>query len=158
MGLEAALSCDQIATKEVAAVTAAAEKEAEKKKRQAEFEAKTGKSSVNKKAEKKEVAKGLVLGKGSSAFRAYLTRDSNSSNLEASCLKAVTSPLSVTDAAFLSELLTATNQICKPKIPKGTRDSEPEQMSIREKTFAIIKGVFQGHGAVGAPLTPIFSR
>lgn len=158
LSLEAMLSCDQLATKEVAAVTAAAEKEAEKKKRQAEYEAKTGKSSVNKKAEKKqEAGKGLILGKGSSAFRTYLLRDSQASNLETSCLKAVTSPLTVSDAGFLNELLTATNQICKPKLPKGTRDSEPEQMSIREKTFAIIKGVFQGHGAVGID-TPVFER
>lgn len=43
----------------------------------------------------------------------------------------------------------------KPKIPKGTRDSTPEQMVIREKAFKVIETVFNRHGAVGID-TPVF--
>lgn len=43
----------------------------------------------------------------------------------------------------------------QPKVPKGTRDSTPEQMAIREQAFSIIKGVFLRHGAVGID-TPVF--
>jgi len=43
----------------------------------------------------------------------------------------------------------------RPKVPKGTRDSTPEQMAIREKAFAIITGAFKRHGAVGID-TPVF--
>jgi hypothetical protein len=43
----------------------------------------------------------------------------------------------------------------KPKIGKGTRDTTPEQMAIREKAFAKILDVFRAHGAVGID-TPVF--
>ncbi len=41
------------------------------------------------------------------------------------------------------------------KVPKGTRDIKPEQMMIRERAFAMIKSVFQRHGAVQID-TPVF--
>jgi histidyl-tRNA synthetase len=41
------------------------------------------------------------------------------------------------------------------KIPKGTRDTLPEQSAVREHAFSIIKSVFQRHGAVGID-TPVF--
>lgn len=43
----------------------------------------------------------------------------------------------------------------KPKVPKGTRDSTPEEITIREMAFSIIKGVFLSYGAVGID-TPVF--
>lgn len=43
------------------------------------------------------------------------------------------------------------------KPPKGTRDIGPEAMSVRENAFAVIKGVFQRHGAVAID-TPVFER
>ena len=43
----------------------------------------------------------------------------------------------------------------KPKVPKGTRDYLPEQMSIRDKAFTIIRRVFKRHGAVEID-TPVF--
>ena len=43
----------------------------------------------------------------------------------------------------------------KPKCAKGTRDMTPTQMAIREKAFAIIKGVFKQHGASEID-TPVF--
>ena len=42
----------------------------------------------------------------------------------------------------------------KPKIAKGARDFMPEQMSIREKAFAVITAVFKRHGAVSID-TPV---
>ena len=41
------------------------------------------------------------------------------------------------------------------KVPKGTRDSTPEQMVIREKAFNLIKAIFTRHGAVSID-TPVF--
>ena len=43
----------------------------------------------------------------------------------------------------------------KPKIPKGTRDFTPLQMSIRRKAFDTITQVFTRHGAVEID-TPVF--
>lgn len=43
----------------------------------------------------------------------------------------------------------------KPKIAKGTRDYLPEQMMIRQQAFAIIRRVFESHGAVEID-TPVF--
>lgn len=43
----------------------------------------------------------------------------------------------------------------KPKVAKGTRDYLPEQMSIRDKAFTIIRRVFKRHGAVEID-TPVF--
>ncbi|KAL5719498.1 histidine--tRNA ligase [Ranunculus cassubicifolius] len=42
-----------------------------------------------------------------------------------------------------------------PKLPKGTRDFAKEQMTIREKAFAIIQKVFKRHGATALD-TPVF--
>ncbi|KAL5719630.1 histidine--tRNA ligase [Ranunculus cassubicifolius] len=42
-----------------------------------------------------------------------------------------------------------------PKLPKGTRDFAKEQMTIREKAFAIIQNVFKRHGAIALD-TPVF--
>lgn len=43
----------------------------------------------------------------------------------------------------------------KVKVPKGTRDFDPEQMAIREKAFGIVTSVFKRHGAVTIE-TPVF--
>lgn len=43
----------------------------------------------------------------------------------------------------------------KPKIPKGARDCQPEQMEVRERCFGIIRGAFKRHGAVEID-TPVF--
>ena len=42
-----------------------------------------------------------------------------------------------------------------PKIPKGTRDSDPLQMSIKSKAIQMIKDVYIKHGAVEID-TPVF--
>ena len=56
----------------------------------------------------------------------------------------------------MSEILQVHNEECrKPKCAKGTRDMIPEQMAIRENAFAIIKGVFEKHGAAQID-TPVF--
>jgi len=43
----------------------------------------------------------------------------------------------------------------KPKIAKGARDFQPDQMAIREVAFGKITGVFKRHGAVSID-TPVF--
>ena len=35
-----------------------------------------------------------------------------------------------------------------PKVVKGARDFEPQQMAVRQEAFEIIRGVFRRHGAV----------
>lgn len=105
------------------------------------------------------------MGNGTASFREFVTKTTNFSPITtaSACtsthqefMKAV-SPLAAPVSAELEKLLTATNQVCKPKIPKGTRDSTPEQISIREKCFAMITQVFRRHGAVGID-TPVFER
>lgn len=56
--------------------------------------------------------------------------------------------------------MTFCNELCcqstrKPKIPKGTRDFMPSQMTIREIAFSKIVNVFKRHGAVAID-TPVF--
>ena len=43
----------------------------------------------------------------------------------------------------------------KPKIAKGTRDSDPTTMAVRENAFKIIKDIFKKHGALEID-TPVF--
>jgi histidyl-tRNA synthetase len=45
--------------------------------------------------------------------------------------------------------------IAKP--PKGTRDTGPEAMAVRNRAFALVTAVFQRHGAVAID-TPVFER
>ena len=65
------------------------------------------------------------------------------------------------DRSLLSELEKSIDGLLsggmqrKPKVPKGTRDYLPEQMSIRDKAFTIIRRVFKRHGAVEID-TPVF--
>jgi histidyl-tRNA synthetase len=58
--------------------------------------------------------------------------------------------------AVFDEILESKNEERrKPKCAKGTRDMTPLQMSIRERAFNIIKGVFKRHGASEID-TPVF--
>mmetsp|Transcript_5824 Transcript_5824/g.24509 ORF Transcript_5824/g.24509 Transcript_5824/m.24509 type:complete len:222 (-) Transcript_5824:1990-2655(-) len=41
------------------------------------------------------------------------------------------------------------------KVPKGTRDFDPQEMAIRERAFSIVTSVFKRHGAVAID-TPVF--
>lgn len=43
------------------------------------------------------------------------------------------------------------------KVPKGTRDADPEAMAVRESAFSLVSSVFQRHGAVSID-TPVFER
>ncbi|KAL6767539.1 TSH1 [Auxenochlorella protothecoides x Auxenochlorella symbiontica] len=46
-------------------------------------------------------------------------------------------------------------RVAKPKIPKGTRDFKPDQMTIKQEAFEKITAVFKRHGAVSID-TPVF--
>ena len=67
----------------------------------------------------------------------------------------------LSDPTLLSELERTVDGLLsgglqrKPKVPKGTRDYLPEQMSIRDEAFGIIRRVFKRHGAVEID-TPVF--
>ena len=56
---------------------------------------------------------------------------------------------------YLSELIEAKKAFRNPECPKGTKDTSPEEMVIREKAFRQITNVFHRHGAVGID-TPVF--
>eukprot|EP00457_Paulinella_chromatophora_P000983 gb/GEZN01000985.1/.p1 GENE.gb/GEZN01000985.1/~~gb/GEZN01000985.1/.p1 ORF type:complete len:1094 (+),score=229.87 gb/GEZN01000985.1/:27-3284(+) len=58
---------------------------------------------------------------------------------------------------LLEQVLAPVVQFVKAKEPKGTRDTDPFQMAVRNKAFGIIRGTFDRHGAVGID-TPIFER
>jgi histidyl-tRNA synthetase len=121
-----------------------------------------------------KAAKGLVLANGTRAIRAHLSTALPSSLID---------PLHVVEAnawrTLLTPLLAGAQQVGRSaKIPKGTRDTQPEQMAVREAAFAKILRVclalsthlllafisiicaflfqiFRAHGAVGID-TPVF--
>ena len=53
------------------------------------------------------------------------------------------------------EMASHNEQQRKAKLPKGTKDSDPTQMAIKNYCMNIIKGVFKKHGAVEID-TPVF--
>lgn len=57
----------------------------------------------------------------------------------------------------LYHLDTMSNKKIVAKTPKGTRDTGPEAMAVRERAFSLISSVFQRHGAVSID-TPVFER
>lgn len=168
--LEASINLQALGVKEASMLEAFAKKEADKKKKQAEHAAKM--AALGKKVKVKEDKKagkvkgGLALGSGTAAFRTFLAEAASfAAAASAADFQGVQERVGHTLDALqnrtlannLTLMLTATNQVCKPKIPKGTRDSTPEQMSIRDKAFGIIHKVFRSHGAVGID-TPVFER
>lgn len=163
LALEAAYSLALLGQQEREALKAAEEVAKKKKEREAEVlarlaaegkKASAGGEKKKEKVKKDQSAGGMVLGKGTATFRSWFGVACEGNVQE--CVS-VLHPKQLTLEDKLGLLLTSTNQICKPKIPKGTRDSDPEQMSIREKCFDLIKGVFLRHGAVGID-TPVFER
>jgi len=96
--------------------------------------------------------KGIRLGFGTQKFRSFLGAQ------PVSKLNQLLDPFAEKPygtANHLEELLASSNQKSKPKIPKGTKDTEPESMAVQEKAFGIIRRVFRRHGAVGID-TPVF--
>lgn len=168
LAFEAAFSLQAIGISQAEAKKVALEREAKKKAKEAEMAAKFAAQGKKMKAKKEKKKKGASdgIGKGTSSFQQYLQEGekgfvalTTSEQLIARVegVEALLDPACPGLGARMSTLLTTTNQVCKPKIPKGTRDSSPEQMAIREKVFSLIKGVFQRHGAVGID-TPVFER
>jgi len=117
-------------------------------KKRAEKEAK---AAAKRKAKEAKAAGGSaalssIFGAGTSAIYPLLSKCNN-----------------LSDPTLLSELEKTVDGLLsggmqrKPKVPKGTRDYLPEQMSIRSQAFSIIRRVFQRHGAVEID-TPVFER
>lgn len=158
----------ELAEAAVAAKTAKEKREAESRKKRENQETSTGvedekqrkkrEEKLRKKAEKeaqKAAKKGatqtLRIGDGCRSFRQFIM------NQGSSVTAAVDPFITPVLDEVLTTILTPSNQICKPKIPKGMRDTTPFQMAVRQKAFKIIKGVFLSHGAVGID-TPCFER
>eukprot|EP01026_Neomeris_dumetosa_P006189 TRINITY_DN11967_c0_g2_i1.p2 TRINITY_DN11967_c0_g2~~TRINITY_DN11967_c0_g2_i1.p2 ORF type:complete len:166 (-),score=18.65 TRINITY_DN11967_c0_g2_i1:42-539(-) len=109
---------------------------------------------------------GFAIGKGSEVVLKYFENqistevDNHNHDIDNQFIKVLQSL-----QADNHELLTMLNELKtvmeanatrrKPKLPKGTRDFLPTQMSIREEAFAIIQNVFRRHGAVSID-TPVF--
>ncbi|GAA0168694.1 aminoacyl-tRNA synthetase [Lithospermum erythrorhizon] len=107
----------------------------------------------NKKSEKK---KKVVMGKGTSALVQVL-KDMVEDDLVNS-FDAVFDPKNAGFESFLNKVkdIVQSNESRRlPKLAKGTRDFAKEQMTIREKAFSIITGVFKRHGAMALD-TPVF--
>eukprot|EP01083_Nonionella_stella_P021787 60328_1 len=58
-------------------------------------------------------------------------------------------------ALSVRSLIEATRSFRAPRVAKGTRDTTPARMVIRERAFRAITDVFHRHGAVGID-TPVF--
>jgi len=112
---------------------------------------KEAKAAAKRKAKEAKAAGGSaalssIFGAGTSAIYPLLSKCNN-----------------LSDPTLLSELEKTVDGLLsggmqrKPKVPKGTRDYLPEQMSIRSQAFSIIRRVFQRHGAVEID-TPVFER
>ncbi|KXZ42548.1 hypothetical protein GPECTOR_136g631 [Gonium pectorale] len=131
----------------------------------------------DKKKDRKGGAGGVVLGKGTALLRAHVEHAaSEMAGLTEAYLPTPISgavaalpsawcgacralaPLGDQSASFLADLrrvVEANQARRKPKIPKGTRDFQPDQMAIRERAFGAITDVFKRHGAVSID-TPVF--
>lgn len=117
-------------------------------KKRAEKEAK---AAAKRKAKEAKAAGGAaalssIFGAGTTAIYPLLSKSNDLSD------RALLSALEGTVECLLSGGMQR-----KPKVPKGTRDYLPEQMSIRAQAFSIIRRVFQRHGAVEID-TPVFER
>ncbi|KAL3772782.1 hypothetical protein ACHAWU_003341 [Discostella pseudostelligera] len=115
-------------------------------KKRAEKEAKAAakRKAKEDKASGGQAALSSIFGAGTAAVYPMLSKSTN-----------------LLDRTLLAELEKAIDGLLsggmqrKPKVPKGTRDYLPEQMSIRDKAFTIIRRVFKRHGAVEID-TPVF--
>ncbi len=115
-------------------------------KKRAEKEAKAAakRKSKEDKASGGQAALSSIFGTGTAAVYPLLSKYTN-----------------LVDVTLLAELEKTVDGLLsggmqrKPKVPKGTRDYLPEQMSIRDKAFTIIRRVFKRHGAVEID-TPVF--
>lgn len=176
LALEATVANQVLATKDAIALEAsraAATKKQEALSKRNELAAeaaadpKSPKQKIAAPAKVKEVkeAKGLTFGLGVRRLQRLLgvraATPAGTPQEAQEVLASVRAALDVNSRADLrfelQAMLTANNQVSRPKMPKGTRDAGPLPMAIREKAFEVIKAVFLAHGAVGID-TPVFER
>ena len=129
---------------EFAGMTEAQKAKILKKRAEKEAKAAAKRKAKEAKASGGQAAISSTFGSGTAAIYPLLSKNKN-----------------LSDTALLAELGTIIDGLLsggmqrKPKVPKGTRDYLPEQMSIRDKAFTIIRRVFKRHGAVEID-TPVF--
>lgn len=126
---------------------------------------KGGKPEEEKKDEKgnKKVQSKITLGKGTTAifteFSSKLSSQLAPIELDDQVTlftKGFFTPVDSQKMTFFTDLTSSKNdERRKPKVPKGTRDMLPVQMTIRNKAMTTIKQVFLRHGAVEID-TPVF--
>jgi len=130
---------------EFAGMTEAQKKKILKKRAEKEAKAAAKRKAKEAKASGGQAALSSIFGAGTAAMYPLLSK----------------ATANLSDPKLLSELETIVDGLLsggmqrKPKVPKGTRDYLPEQMSIRDKAFTIIRRVFKRHGAVEID-TPVF--
>eukprot|EP01022_Parablepharisma_sp_SALTPOND_P012006 TRINITY_DN1531_c0_g1_i1.p2 TRINITY_DN1531_c0_g1~~TRINITY_DN1531_c0_g1_i1.p2 ORF type:complete len:677 (-),score=114.80 TRINITY_DN1531_c0_g1_i1:13434-15464(-) len=114
-----------------------------------------GKEEEKKKEKKK---KKITHGKGTAEILSYMVKAKfyNKEDLGKSIQDFCPLYDSEEFADKVSEEMTSHNEAQRiPKLPKGTRDSEPLPMAIKNYCIDIIKGVFKSHGALEID-TPVF--
>jgi len=129
-------------------------------KKPVEEDKKEGKKEGKKESKKKEKKdkKKINHGKGSSELMLYLAslKWLNKSEMAKSMNEFCKIYLSDDLTDKVSEEMTSHNEAKRiPKIPKGTRDSDPLDMAIKNLCIDTIKGVFKSHGAMEID-TPVF--
>lgn len=105
-----------------------------------------------KKGGGKKNSSGLSLGAGTSWFMKLLAGGSDVGQY------IDPSKDGLSTAGLLRELLDRIGSggvMRVPKVVKGARDFEPQQMAVRQEAFEVIRGVFRNHGAVEID-TPVF--
>ena len=131
-------------TDEFAGMTEAQKAKILKKRAEKEAKAAAKRKAKEAKASGGQAALSSIFGAGTAAIYPLLSKCSD-----------------LTDSNLLDEMENTIDGLLsggmqrKPKVPKGTRDYLPEQMSIRDEAFTIIRRVFKRHGAVEID-TPVF--
>jgi len=113
----------------------------------------------NKEKEKKASRK-ITLGKGNNAlfgiFEEFFAARTETTTDVLVAFREYFAPFNFELQNVIEDLISPkNNERRKPKIPKGTRDMDPNQMTIRRMAINTISSIFRKHGAVEID-TPVF--
>jgi len=111
----------------------------------------------SKDSKEKKVARKIQPGKGT--IQVFDLFDENLGAINESFVERFReyfTPFNLKLQEFIEEIISPkNNERRRPKIPKGTRDMDPPQMTIRRMAINTISGIFRKHGAVEID-TPVF--
>jgi histidyl-tRNA synthetase len=121
--------------------------------------AKGGKPAEESKEESAKVQKAsrkIQLGKGDNALFSLFEDYVAANSAEIAAFREYFAPFNFELQSVIEDLISPkNNERRKPKIPKGTRDMDPNQMTIRRMAINTISNIFRKHGAVEID-TPVF--